>query len=83
MGWLGAEGAAEEGQTIVKRLYRFELYRDRKREWRWRLRAVNGRVLADSGEGYRSRFSARRAISALRFGVQHAEVHTVASKRAQ
>ncbi len=29
---------------------RFELYRDGKGEWRWRLRAENGEVVADSGE---------------------------------
>lgn len=31
---------------------RYELYRDYKSEWRWRLRATSGNVLADSGEGY-------------------------------
>lgn len=30
-----------------------EFYRDKKREWRWRVVAKNGKVLADSGEGYR------------------------------
>jgi uncharacterized protein YegP (UPF0339 family) len=27
-------------------------YKDAKGEWRWRLKASNGRILADSGEGY-------------------------------
>lgn len=27
-------------------------YKDTKGEWRWRLKASNGRILADSGEGY-------------------------------
>ncbi|HMH43612.1 MAG TPA: YegP family protein [Pyrinomonadaceae bacterium] len=29
-------------------------YKDQKGEWRWRLKAANGRILADSGEGYNS-----------------------------
>jgi len=29
-------------------------YKDHKGEWRWRLKASNGRIIADSGEGYRS-----------------------------
>ena len=29
-----------------------EFYRDRAGEWRWRLKARNGRILADSAEGY-------------------------------
>ncbi|PSP98321.1 hypothetical protein BRC89_08300 [Halobacteriales archaeon QS_4_70_19] len=31
---------------------RFELFRDRADEWRWRLRHRNGNVIATSGEGY-------------------------------
>ncbi len=30
----------------------YEVYRDRSSQWRWRLKAVNGRIIADSGEGY-------------------------------
>jgi len=29
-------------------------YKDKKGEWRWRLVASNGRIIADSGEGYKS-----------------------------
>jgi len=29
-------------------------YKDNKGEWRWRLKAANGRIVADSGEGYSS-----------------------------
>jgi uncharacterized protein YegP (UPF0339 family) len=29
-------------------------YEDSKSEWRWRLKASNGRILADSGEGYKT-----------------------------
>ena len=32
---------------------RFELYKHwLTRQWRWRLRAANGRIIADSGESY-------------------------------
>ena len=29
-------------------------YKDAKGEWRWKLVASNGRILADSGEGYKT-----------------------------
>lgn len=29
--------------------------RDVKGEWRWRLKASNGKILADSGEGYKTK----------------------------
>lgn len=31
---------------------RFEKYVDGQGYWRWRLLASNGRIIADSGEGY-------------------------------
>ncbi len=33
----------------------FHVYQDDAGEWRWRLVSANGRVIADSGEGYRHR----------------------------
>jgi uncharacterized protein YegP (UPF0339 family) len=39
-----------------------ELYRDSRGEWRWRLLAKNGRVIADSGEGYVDKADARRGL---------------------
>jgi uncharacterized protein YegP (UPF0339 family) len=30
----------------------YHYYKDTKGEWRWRLKASNGRIIADSGEGY-------------------------------
>lgn len=37
------------------------IYRDRRGEWRWRLTARNGRVIADGGEGYARKGNALRA----------------------
>jgi len=45
---------------------KLEIYRDSKREWRWRLRASNGRIVADSGEGYRRKASMLRGIECAR-----------------
>lgn len=30
----------------------FEVYSDKRSEWRWRLVASNGLIIADSGQGY-------------------------------
>jgi uncharacterized protein YegP (UPF0339 family) len=40
----------------------FRIYRDKRDEWRWRLRAPNGRTVADSGEGYSSYADAHAAV---------------------
>jgi uncharacterized protein YegP (UPF0339 family) len=44
----------------------FELYRDGKHEYRWRLRAGNRRIIADSGEGYHNRAHCEHGIDLLR-----------------
>ena len=41
----------------------YEVYQDAADEWRWRLRAKNGRIVADSGEGYSTK---RKALTACR-----------------
>lgn len=48
------------------------IYKDRAKEWRWRLSA-NGHIMADSGEGYTRRRAALRAwtrfVSYVRLGL--------------
>lgn len=46
----------------MKGVWMFEVYRDAKREWRWRLRAPNGRIVADCAEGYGRESAARFAV---------------------
>jgi len=42
-----------------------ERYEDSAGEWRWRLRAVNGEILATSSEGYVSEANVNRAINTV------------------
>lgn len=49
----------------MKPLYAFETYRDRKREWRWRLRHRNGRIVAEGGEGYKSHATMKRSVQRM------------------
>ena len=44
---------------------KFEVYRDRKKEWRWRLVASNGKNTAVSGEGFQRRRDCLRNIDRL------------------
>lgn len=41
---------------------KFELYKDRKGLWRWRLKTRNGNTIADSAEAYKRRRDAVRGI---------------------
>lgn len=40
-------------------------YKDAKGEWRWRFVAINGKILADSGEGYKNLKDAKHGYKIL------------------
>lgn len=44
----------------------FRIYRDRRGEWRWRLVAANGQIVATPGEGYTRRADCVRSIEAVK-----------------
>jgi uncharacterized protein YegP (UPF0339 family) len=45
---------------------KFEIYKDAKGEFRWRLIASNGQMIANSGEGYKSKDSAKAGIASVK-----------------
>ena len=45
---------------------KFHVYKDRRNEYRWRLIAANGKVIADSGEGYSSKQSCKDGIELVK-----------------
>jgi len=44
----------------------FELFKNGKGEYRWRLRHQNGRIIADSGEGYVNKEDAKNGIQSVK-----------------
>jgi len=59
------------------RAYKFRIYKDNWKQWRWRLVAGNGKIVADSAEGYRNRRDIRRMIEKIMSEVEIAEVEFV------
>jgi hypothetical protein len=53
-----------------------ELYEDKSGEWRWRLKATNGQIIATSGEGYKSKSNADRAIDTVIYAFAECEIGT-------
>ena len=45
---------------------KFNLYCDNANEWRWNLKAANGKIIADSGEGYKNKADALHGISLVK-----------------
>ncbi|MFP4530449.1 MAG: HVO_2922 family protein [Halodesulfurarchaeum sp.] len=55
----------------------FEVYEDSAGQWRWRLVAPNGNIVADSGEGYSSKQGAKRGIESVREGAPDADLEVL------
>lgn len=54
----------------------FYIYRDRRLEWRWYLEASNGRTIADSGEGYKTKRACLNGIRLVKSSLS-AEVYEI------
>lgn len=52
--------AQDEGKT------KFEVYQDRKSEWRWRFKAANGAILATHGDGYKAKADCLKGIESIK-----------------
>ncbi|WP_297327132.1 DUF1508 domain-containing protein [uncultured Bartonella sp.] len=49
---------------------KYEYYKDKREEWRWRLKAVNGQTIAVSGEGYVNKADALHGIDLVKSSSQ-------------
>ena len=58
---------------------KFVLYRDGKKEYRWRLVAANGNIVADSGQGYKNKKDCLATLESIRKGAAEAPVEEDAS----
>ena len=45
---------------------KFELYKDPHGEFRWRLKSTDGRSIATSGEGYKTKVAVQEGIAAVK-----------------
>ena len=44
----------------------FQIYKDKSGQFRWRLRANNGEIIADSNEGYKEKRSCQHGIDLVK-----------------
>jgi len=45
--------------------YKIKIYKDSMGEWRFSIVASNGRIVADSGEGYRTKYFCRKNVNRI------------------
>jgi uncharacterized protein len=51
---------ARQGGTL-----KFEVYQDTAKEYRWRLKAANGAILATSGQGYKAKADCKHGVERI------------------
>lgn len=76
---LPAFGSEAFGTSPLQRGgLQFEIYRDRRGAYRWRLKAANGQPIADSGQGYQAKASCREGINLVVRGAATASIQDLA-----
>lgn len=65
---FGLMGSTPRSGKGVRQVAEFELYKDQDnpQDFRWRLRANNGEIIADSGEGYNDRDDCEHGINLVK-----------------
>jgi uncharacterized protein len=53
----------------------FEIYKDERFEFRWRFKANNGEILAESAEGYNNSANCEHAIILIKQQVANARIN--------
>jgi uncharacterized protein YegP (UPF0339 family) len=74
----GQKEAKGSGRTL-----KFETYADAKGEARWRLKSGNGQVIATSGQGYKDKRDARKAIDRIKGEAKTLKFETYADAKGE
>ena len=74
---LGMVAVGPVAELEAQGALKFELYKDARGAFRWRLKAANGRVVATSSEGYTTKANCRAGIDLVKRGAAGAEVEEV------
>jgi uncharacterized protein YegP (UPF0339 family) len=53
---------------------KFEIYKDKASEFRWRLTHTNGQIIADSGESYTTKANAMGGVNSVKENALNATV---------
>ena len=74
-GWHATGRRPKKGGLV----YRFEIFRDWRGEFRWRLVSDDGHVFASSGDGYRSEKDAELALHGIQPKMSAARIDVMPS----
>jgi uncharacterized protein YegP (UPF0339 family) len=70
---LGAFAQSTKEKEKKEITLTFEVYKDAKGEFRWRLKSSNGQAIASSGEGYKAKADCLHGIDLIKEGAAKAK----------
>jgi uncharacterized protein YegP (UPF0339 family) len=77
-GYKAKESCKKGIEAVKKELAedkaKFEVYEDNAKAFRWRLKAINGQVIAAANKGYKEKGEAEKVVDTIKKGVGKAEV---------
>ena len=56
---------------------KFEIFQDKRGEYRWRCKADNGLIIATSGEGYKAKADCKHGVDLVKKGAADAPIEEV------
>ena len=68
------EGVSRIKANAASSRLTFEVYEDKAKEHRWRLKSSNGQIVASSSEGYKAKSDCQHAIDLIKKGARQAQV---------
>lgn len=54
------------GKAQAQEKLKFEIYQDNAKEFRWRLKAGNGEILATAGQGYKAKADCQKGVDRIK-----------------
>lgn len=61
----------------MKTIYTLEIYKDRKKEFRFRMRHKNGKIILESSESYKRKATMKRVMFNAFFEIQFGDYETI------
>lgn len=69
LAWACTDRTHVRAAGLQDRQLTFEIYQDTAKDYRWRLKASNGNILATPGQGFSSKRTCRESVEHLQEGV--------------
>ncbi len=80
IGLFSMSSTQAQDKEKEKKHLTFEIFKDKQEEYRWRLKATNGQIIATGGQGYKAKADCKHGIELIQQGAATAKITEEESK---